>query len=189
MGYRCFKEVAGVVEFVTEVFLHFPAPGADPGMGGVSMYGAEGVEVTIFFLGGANDGDEGIEIVIKGRVLLHLQTVGRAFDDLVEVSVIKGVFRHFITGNGVCRTFEIVNPAGLLALFQYVGDGDVGIDLYFGCPEAIGYLYLGEGNGLDRVVFFDLGKQGTGECSGENERFEFHKGEIIDCGEKGVNRY
>ena len=56
------------------------------------MHRAPGVEIAVGLLRGGDAGDDGLELGLQLRIGADAEAEGRAFEDLVDVGVVEGVF-------------------------------------------------------------------------------------------------
>jgi len=134
--------VAGAVELVHRIEI-------PPSFLGLFLDLEVRVQVPVGPLGGGDDIDEVIAILLELGVLAVLQDVGGAFNDLVDVRIVEEValvLAFLLTG----RNLEIADAPRLVTLIEDVGQCGlrVGFDLLV--PDTAGDANLLERCGLDR---------------------------------------
>lgn len=116
MGYCRFVEVAAVIEFVAVELFPF---GASPPAGqAVTLVGDTGCQVAVRLLGGGDDGDDAVQILVELRVVADGQRVGRALYHLVVVCVVERKVAPVLTFLQAGGDGKIVEAAVLLAFAE-----------------------------------------------------------------------
>ena len=160
MGDGRLEQMAGVVKLVAVNRVHLPALVAGPWVRMLGIDRASGVEVAVRFLGGADLGDQVVQVSLHLRIGLNGQRIRGAFEHLIGIGIVERIPRRLLVGEGFAaqglgRPLEVVHTAGFLALLESERDGDQAIGFDARRPEDIVKVHCGERDGLDRVVVSD----------------------------------
>ncbi len=177
--------MAAVVQFMAEIGIIHPPFITGPGMRVNGINGAVCIEVAIGFLGQSDKSDQRIKTSLQNGIRNGLQGIAGRFDELVDIGVIKRIFRTEFSLHQLAGNLEIVYPARVITFTDGNGDCNLEICLDFRGPEFIRKFYRSERHGFYRIgpcwLFRSTGHQQT-YCQhpyrGFFEPFSFHKFEI-----------
>ena len=121
--------------------------------GGVD--GAGGVEVAVLLLGAGDLGDEVVEVGIELGVAAEAQRAGGSLDHFEHIGVVE---EDALVGarHEARRLGEVVDAAGLLALAEVVGNGDLTVGREPRQPEAVVERHRRERNRRDGIVHVSM---------------------------------
>ena len=130
----------------------FPSLAPGPEMGPFPHDGPVRIEVPVFFLRLADQGDQRIDRGPEKRVGESFKGVGGSFDDLVDIRIVEGVEGAEVTPQQSRRNPEIIDAPRFAAFAQGTGNGDPVVGFNAACPETVADLHLREGHRLDGVI-------------------------------------
>src|SRR5216684_2531257 len=121
------------------------------------IYGAGGVEISIFLLRRADLFDESVDIRFELGVGRNAERVGCAFDHLINVSVVEWIWRVFVifkrlAAKRLGSANEVVDTSGLLVLLECERNSNLAIDLDARRPESVVHVNCSEGHRFDWIV-------------------------------------
>ena len=134
------NHVSEVVELVAEVLHGLPAARACPRMRFLGVYGACGVEVAVFLLGGGHDVEHAVYVLLHPLVGISLEQVTRTLDGLVYVSIVEREAHeglHVVVVARVCGLHEVGIAPLALAFAEGQRYGRFACSLDAVAPESV----------------------------------------------------